>query len=207
MGASRWPRDLTILELFCGRGNGLRALERLGFSHATGIDLSAALAAQCPGRGRIVVGDCRNLPYASSSRDLATIHGGLHHLASLPEDLERTLAEIRRVLKADGVLVVVEPWQTPFLAVAHALGSNRLAGRLFGKLSALGSMIENEGAVYRRWLESPQLVLDCLRRFFQAEECRATWGKLIFVGRKRPEELTRELTRRECAARESQSWR
>ena len=28
---SEWPRDTNVVELFCGRGNGLHALARLGF--------------------------------------------------------------------------------------------------------------------------------------------------------------------------------
>ena len=32
LGAAQWPRGTEIVELFCGRGNGLIALERLGFT-------------------------------------------------------------------------------------------------------------------------------------------------------------------------------
>ena len=57
MGAMKWPRNAKIVELFCGRGSGLRALHQLGFSEVEGIDLSPSLAAeyrragQDPGRG------------------------------------------------------------------------------------------------------------------------------------------------------------
>ena len=44
IGASQWPRDARIAELFCGRGNGLRALATLGFTNLEGVDLSAARA-------------------------------------------------------------------------------------------------------------------------------------------------------------------
>jgi len=50
LGADAWPRRAQIVELFCGRGNGLRALERLGFRELAGIDLSPTLVARYAGR-------------------------------------------------------------------------------------------------------------------------------------------------------------
>ncbi|MGH9741336.1 MAG: hypothetical protein ACRD51_03190, partial [Candidatus Acidiferrum sp.] len=38
LGAAEWPRDAEIVELFCGRGSGLLALARLGFTHLEGVD-------------------------------------------------------------------------------------------------------------------------------------------------------------------------
>jgi hypothetical protein len=46
LGAERLPRQAEVLELFCGRGNGLRALERLGFNRLEGVDLSISLLSQ-----------------------------------------------------------------------------------------------------------------------------------------------------------------
>jgi len=46
VGAHQWPADSRILDLFCGRGNGLKALERLGFEQLQGVDLSERLLAQ-----------------------------------------------------------------------------------------------------------------------------------------------------------------
>src|ERR1700683_3739198 len=43
LGVTRLRRDTEIVELFCGRGNGLHALSRLGFSNLEGVDLSARL--------------------------------------------------------------------------------------------------------------------------------------------------------------------
>ena len=98
LGAGAWPRGTKVLELFCGRGNGLRALAGLGFWDVFGVDLSPTLVARSPARGRLVVADCRRLPFAAASREVAVVQGGLHHLMRLPGDLEETLAEVRRVL-------------------------------------------------------------------------------------------------------------
>src|SRR5580765_2631992 len=126
LGAAQWPRNAEIVELFCGRGNGLNALERLGFTHIEGVDLSPRLIAQYRGSAKCFVGDCRQLPFADCSKDVLIVQGGLHHLPTLPEDLEKTLSEMQRVLRKGGRVVFVEPWLTPFLRFAHAVAENPL---------------------------------------------------------------------------------
>ena len=62
IGAAGWPRDAKIVELFCGRGNGLHALSNLGFTHLEGVDLSPRLVARYPVRRSVmsaIVGNCR----------------------------------------------------------------------------------------------------------------------------------------------------
>ena len=185
LGAGAWPRGTKVLELFCGRGNGLRALAGLGFWNVFGVDLSPTLVARSPARGQLVVADCRRLPFAAASREVAVVQGGLHHLMRLPEDLEETLAEVRRVLGRGGRLVVVEPWRTPFLSLVHRIVASPHARRVWKRLEALGTMIDLEGQTYVDWLNHPAEVLTCLRRGFDVEVCRRRWGKLLFVGRKR----------------------
>ena len=102
LGAARWPKETRIVELFCGRGNGLRAWELLGFRNLEGVDLSPRLIAKYDGLAKCYVADCRQLPFADRSKDAAVVQGGLHHLLRLPEDLELTFAEIHRVCRAVG---------------------------------------------------------------------------------------------------------
>ena len=184
LGAGQWPRDARVVELFCGRGNGLRALARLGFTNIEGIDLSPALAAQYEGPGKVVVGDCRKLPYADESKDALIVQGGLHHLPVLPGDLEATLADARRVLKPGGLFCAVEPWLTPFLSIVHTVCELPMARRLSGKLDALATMIDHERQTYEQWLRQPQLVIDALQNSFARQRQFISWGKLNFVGRK-----------------------
>ena len=127
LGAAKWPRDAEIVELFCGRGNGLTALERLGFTHIEGVDLSPRLIAQYRGPAKCFVGDCRQLPFADRSKDVLIVQGGLHHLPTLPDDLENTFSEMQRVLRKGGRVLFVEPWLTPFLKFVHAVSENPLA--------------------------------------------------------------------------------
>src|SRR5258706_5037192 len=84
MGANEWPRNAEIVELFCGRGSGLRALHQLGFTQVEGVDLSPTLVAAYAGPGKILVGDCRRLPFGNASKDILIVQGGLHHLPALP---------------------------------------------------------------------------------------------------------------------------
>jgi SAM-dependent methyltransferase len=186
LGATRWPRDAAVVELFCGRGNGLHALERLGFTNLTGVDLSPTLATRYQGPARTIVHDCRHLPFPDASYDVAVVHGGLHHLPSLPDDLARTLSEVRRVLRTGGRFVVVEPWRTPVLDLVHAITRQPAARRLWPKLDAYQTMQEHERETFERWISAPAEILALLRGTFATERCSTGWGKLHFVGRKAP---------------------
>ena len=182
LGAERWPRDSRILELFCGRGNGLVALHGMGFTRLTGGDLSTALLSEYEGPGALCASDARVLPLAAGSQDVVVIQGGLHHLPTLPDDLDLVLSEVRRVLAADGRLVVVEPWRTPFLDFVHWCCRRPLARRVWPRLDALATMIELEIDTYEQWLGQPELVMRSLEARFAPTLRRRSWGKLRFVG-------------------------
>jgi ubiquinone/menaquinone biosynthesis C-methylase UbiE len=184
MGVDAWSRNAAVVELFCGRGNGLRALHDLGFTRLEGVDLSASLLAQYRGPARCYVCDCRQLPFPDGSKDMLVIQGGLHHLAS-PADLEQTLAETNRVLQEHGRVFVVEPWLTRFLSVVHWACRNGLARRLSPKLDALATMIDHERTTYEQWLGQPQEILRLFAKYFHTERCSFGWTKWMFVGRKK----------------------
>lgn len=186
LGVSQWPRETNVVELFCGRGNGLHALERLGFRNIEGVDLSPRLLAEYRGGARCYAGDCRELPFADKSKDAAIVQGGLHHLPVLPDDLERVFAELKRVLRPSGRVLFVEPWLTPFLRFVHGVSENLLARRLSVKLDALATMIDYERQTYENWLGRPSEITQLARRYFQPEYESFAWGKWNFVGRPRP---------------------
>jgi len=184
LGASEWSPDARILDIFCGRGNGLKALERLGFRHLEGVDLSDRLLAQYSGPAQLYVGDAGELKIDDACIDIVVVQGGLHHLPNIEKDLERVFGEIHRVLKNDGRFVLVEPWNTTFLKVIHFMCRQPMLCGTWAKLGALAAMIERERETYFHWLERPQFVLSALSRFFVPELRRTSWGKLKFVGRK-----------------------
>jgi SAM-dependent methyltransferase len=187
LGAEGWPKDAEVAELCCGRGNGLRALETLGFTRLAGVDLSEELLASYRGPARLVVGDVRELRFAPRSLDLVIVQGGLHHLPDGLDDLERTLAGVRRVLRPNGRFVAVEPWRTPFLSAVLALSRVRALRAAWGKLDALAVMVEREHTTYFRWLAQPAPIRALLTAHFEPEREEIGWGRLAFVGRPRAE--------------------
>src|SRR5258708_26131205 len=142
LGAPQWPHDAEIVELFCGRGNGLIALQRLGFTRLEGVDLSPRLLAQFKGSAKCTVADCRKLPFADRSKDVLIVQGRLHPLPTLPDDLDQTFSEMQRVLRKSGRVMFVEPWRTPFLTFVHFVSELPPVRPLSNKMDALATMTE-----------------------------------------------------------------
>src|SRR6267378_5140270 len=182
LGAPQWPRDAEIVELFCGRGNGLIALQRLGFTRLEGVDLSPRLLAQFKGSAKCTVADCRRLPFPDRSKDVLIVQGGLHHLPALPDDLDQTFSEMQRVLRNVGCVVLVEPWLTPFLQFVHAVSETSFARRLSNRMDALATMIHFERRTYEQWLGQPALIQKITRAHFVPVHESFAWGKWNFVG-------------------------
>ncbi len=184
-GVEDWPQDAEIVELFCGRGNGLIALAELGFTRLTGVDLSGDLLAQYTGDAQTYVCDARDLSLESNSQDIAIVQGGLHHLPNLPQDLERSICEAKRILRPAGMMVIVEPWDTPFLRMVHAASASPMR-RLWDKLDAFQVLYENEQQTYDNWRARPQEILGILDKHFNAHRQRTAWGKLFYLGTPKP---------------------
>jgi SAM-dependent methyltransferase len=184
-GSLLWDRKLRIVELFCGRGNGLVALERLGFQHLEGVDLSSTLLSEYSGSAQCYVADCRDLPFANSSKDVVVIQGGLHHLPELPGDLEQVLEQVQRVLVPGGRVMFVEPWRTMFLDIVHIGCKWTMLRRCWQRLDALAVMIAHESETYFRWLAAEAQIEISLRSHFEPRLVRKRFGKLLFCGTKR----------------------
>ncbi len=123
-----------------------------------------------------------------TAKILVIIQGGLHHLPSLPSDVERVFCEINRILRPAGRVAIVEPWLTPFLGVVHAAYASRAIRRLWPKLDALASMNEREELTYHAWLAQPQPLRRLLVESFVPERHFERFGKLLFLGRPRKAE-------------------
>jgi len=182
LGAPQWPRGAEIVELFCGRGNGLIALERLGFTRIEGVDLSPRLLAQFKGSAKCTLADCRQLPFADRSKDVLIVQGGLHHLLTLPDDLDQTFSEMQRVLRKDGHVMFVEPWRTPFLTFVHFISELPPVRKISSKMDAFATMTHYERRTYEQWLGQPELIKRIARVHFVPVNEHFAWGKWNFVG-------------------------
>lgn len=185
LGQAEWRRDAQIVDIFSGRCNGIRALEQLGFTNLEGVDISPNLLSQYDGTARLYTADCRDLPFSDESRDIIIVQGGLHHLPELPQDLDRTLGEVRRVLRPDGRFVMVEPWLTSFLQLIHFLSERKTVRAVSNKFDAFATMTHYERDTYFRWLGKSGEITALLKRHFEEIYFRKTFGKLFFVGKKR----------------------
>ncbi|MEM8667595.1 MAG: class I SAM-dependent methyltransferase [Planctomycetota bacterium] len=181
-GFEKHSKDIRVAEVFCGRGNGLIALERLGFTNLEGVDLSEELLQKYQGTASLHLADCRSLPFDAATLDAVIVQGGLHHLPVIPDDLDQVLQEISRVLKPDGRFYVVEPWLTPFLRFAHFVVESPWVRRWYAKGDALAEMIEHERETYEQWLGLPSEILDLFAKCFRIERQKIGWGKIMLIG-------------------------
>jgi SAM-dependent methyltransferase len=184
LGIADLPRSTHIVDLFCGRGNGLIALYEMGFENLTGVDLSPDLLDQAPEYATRIVADCTDLRFPEGSVEAFMVQGGLHHLPRIPEDLERSLDSVFRSLRPGGHFFLVEPWETPFLRLVHAITSFPPARRLVPKFDAFATMIEEESTTYRNWLSQPRTVRQAVEARFVIVKERVARGKWTAVLKK-----------------------
>jgi len=100
-------RGLRLLNVGCGTGGFNVAAEAAGAA-AWGVDVDAeavAIAGMRAGSGRIVQAAAESLPFESRTFDVAYCVSTLEHVA----DASRTLHEVARVLRPDGLLYLHTP--------------------------------------------------------------------------------------------------
>ena len=102
-----------ILDLGCGEGITLEKLISMdGESHIAGLDIDPENIEICRNHGLpILAGSVFDLPFSSDSLDTVVFSEVIEHL----EDAERAIAEIHRVLKPGGSLIIVFPNDPAFM--------------------------------------------------------------------------------------------
>ncbi len=96
-------RDIRILDVGCGTGCLLRALEDAGYEHIAGVELSAYaadIARKCT-RAEVWTGDILQLPLAEGSVDVINATEVIEHLRDPFAFFER----VRKLLRPDGVFI------------------------------------------------------------------------------------------------------
>lgn len=126
--AERLPTSGAVVDVACGSAP---LADHVGLVRYVGIDRSAAELAAAAERGaRVVRGDATALPVRDAAVDTATCLMAL----MLAQPLDRAVAEIARVVRPRGRLVVLLPGRLPdrvadalrWAAVLAALGEVRL---------------------------------------------------------------------------------
>lgn len=146
------PKEAKVLDLCCGTGDLSFALAEAGHN-VTGADFCAEMLQVAEEKQtkkksavQFVQADATSLPFAESEFDCATIAFGLRNIP----DTMTALAEIRRVLKPEGLLLVLDfSSRQPFYVAPFYKAYFHLLLPLIGKILAPKS-----GDAYRYLPES-----------------------------------------------------
>ncbi|MBN1158752.1 MAG: bifunctional demethylmenaquinone methyltransferase/2-methoxy-6-polyprenyl-1,4-benzoquinol methylase UbiE [Bacteroidales bacterium] len=145
----------TVLDVACGTADSAISIQRsTGSSQITGIDISGEMLQighkkirrkQLSDKIDLIECNAEQLCFAESSFDAATVLFGIRNF----HDRELSLREIHRVLRKQGVLLIVE----------FSLPRNQLLSALyklyfFRMLPGIGGMLSGNGDAYRYFVQS-----------------------------------------------------
>jgi ubiquinone/menaquinone biosynthesis C-methylase UbiE len=119
-------RQLTLLDVGGGRGELAFLLSTTFDTAMIDVDLFSARVAQALQGGklgfRVFCGDCSILPFESHSVDILIVKETAHHMAQ-PEPF---FAELARVVRYDGIVLIVEFLQPALLSRRRTLRVDRM---------------------------------------------------------------------------------
>jgi arsenite methyltransferase len=146
LGSLRWTGAELVLDVGCGRGLALiGAAKRLTTGHAVGVDVWSthdlssndpdATAANARAEGvldriQLKTGDACDLPFPGESFDIVVSMTAIHNIKA-PDDREKALSEMWRVLKPDGQLAIFDIFYAgKYAQILRQLGATevRLSG-------------------------------------------------------------------------------
>jgi len=147
----------TILDIATGTGDLAIALAKTNAEKIIGLDISSGmldigkqkvLKKGLQNTIELVIGDSENMPFEDNTFDAITVAFGVRNF----ETLEKGLSEILRVLKPNGIFVILEtsvPTKTPFKQGYKFYTKNilPLIGKIFSKdQNAYGYLSESASA-------------------------------------------------------------
>ena len=141
-------KPATILDIATGTGDLAIMMAKNTSAQITGLDLSAGMlevgrkkvtAEGLENRVTMIQGDSENLPFEDNSFDCVTVSFGVRNF----ENLEKGLAEIRRILKPGGTFVILEfSYPTTFpMKQLYTFYSKNI-------LPAIGKLISKDQSAY-----------------------------------------------------------
>ena len=148
----------VILDIATGTGDMAINLAETNAEKIVGLDISEGmlnvgkqkvLKKGLQNRIEMVVGDSENLPFENNSFDAITVGFGIRNF----ETLEKGLSEIHRVLKPNGVFVILEtsvPKKTPFKQGYNLYSRHILPviGKLFSKDRSAYKYLSDSASVF-----------------------------------------------------------
>ncbi len=148
----------TILDIATGTGDLAILMTKTSATKIIGLDLSAGMLAV--GKKKIeekslsqkiemVLGDSENIPYNDNYFDAITVSFGIRNF----ETLEKGLSEILRVLKPNGIFVILEtsvPEKTPYKQGYAFYTKNvlPLIGKLFSKDNVAYGYLSESASIF-----------------------------------------------------------
>jgi len=153
-------REDRCLDLGCGPGGFLSVMAPF-CGTIIGADITPSFVAECQAmidrkgisNARALLLEKGELPFANGEFDKVVMIDTIHHL----EEHERTLAEVARVLKPGGLLLIFEPnMLNPLLALLSVLDSNEHGLLRLGTFAAYRRLL---GAAFRIEVEEYNGVL------------------------------------------------
>ena len=166
-----------VLDACCGTGDLAVAAEREG-GIVTGLDFSPAMLERAMRKSKTVKwvqGDVLALPFADGSFDAATVGFGLRNVA----DLDRALAELRRVLRRGGRLAILEITQPRgILRPFFSLWFDRIVP-LVGRVLPGGKAYTYLPASVRRFPAAEELASRLERDGFEGVTFRLLGGSIV----------------------------
>jgi len=170
LGRLPLPARADILDAGCGSGRTMQELAGYGAVQGVELSESAVEVARARGVGEVVIGRLEELPWPEESFDLITCLDVIEHT---PDD-RLTLAELRRVCRVGGYLLVTVP-AYPLLWSEHDVANHHF--RRYSR-SSLRSAARGAGWTVERMssFNSMLLVPAALVRLIRRRQARASNG-------------------------------
>jgi demethylmenaquinone methyltransferase / 2-methoxy-6-polyprenyl-1,4-benzoquinol methylase len=148
----------TILDIATGTGDLAILMATTSAQNIVGLDLSAGMLEigktkisnkNLSSKIEMIVGDSEKLPFEDNSFDAITVAFGIRNF----ENLEKGLTEIKRVLKPNGIFVVLEtsnPTKFPFKQgyFFHTKYILPIIGKLFSKDNVAYNYLSESASIF-----------------------------------------------------------